>query len=157
LPACDQVTAAARLEKKKAIARQRAEQIAAELRSAPISRGPPPPPFAGDHPWPLHPPQSTELVRRGRWSWARRFGLRVGERSGLIAGELGYYLIESIARKQADSTACWRSTTSNANRCCSRRDRRGMQAYLTGLRQQAKVVDRRKDLFRPQQNTTAGS
>ena len=31
-----------------------------------------------------------------------------------------------------------------------------VQAFLTGLRQQAKILDRRKELFRPQ-TTTAGS
>jgi hypothetical protein len=154
----DQVAQSVRLEKKQAIARQRAEQIAAELRSAPdlaraaaaahlpvVTLGP----FTR-----LNPP---DLVRREPLVLGAAFGLRVGERSGLIAGEHGYYLVESIARKQADSTAWLAQRDQQRQQVLQPARQARMQAYLTGLRQQAKVVDRRKELFRPQQDATAGT
>ena len=76
------------------------------------------------------------------------FGLRAGERSGLIAGEGGHFLVETVFRKPADSTA-WlaqRDTQRDAILQAARQGR--VQAYLQALREKAKVVDRRKELYR---------
>jgi len=84
------------------------------------------------------------------------FGIRVGERSAVIQGEAGDFLIQSLARRQADSTA-WLSQRDAQRRAILQPVREArIRAYLAGLRTQAKVVDRRKELFRPR-NATAGS
>ncbi|PYO36881.1 MAG: hypothetical protein DMD74_02650, partial [Gemmatimonadetes bacterium] len=80
----------------------------------------------------------------------------VGERSAVIQGEAGDFLIQSLARRQADSTA-WLSQRDAQRRAILQPVREArIRAYLAGLRTQAKVVDRRKELFRPR-NATAGS
>ncbi len=153
----DQVLYAARLEKKKAIAQQRAQQIAATLGPTPdlartgaahgrpvstlgpFTRIAPPPPI-----------QREPLVV------GTAFGLRVGQRSGLLAGEGGFFIVETQWRRLADSTAWLNQRDQQRASLMDPVRQARVQGFLAGLRQQAKILDRRKELFRPQ-TATAGS
>jgi len=78
------------------------------------------------------------------------FGLKVGERSGVLEGESGYFIIQSLARKAADSTA-WvaqREVQRTQFRQAAMQAR--MQQYMEDVRARAKIVDRRKDIFKSQ-------
>lgn len=153
----DQVVYQARLEKKAALWRARAAQIADELKSAPTleagaaTRG-----LRVDHVGPfsrLRPPPALQLEPK---VIGTAFGLRVGQRSGVILGEHRAYIIESLGRNAADSTA-WVAQRDTQRETLLRSARQArVEQYLAALRQRAAVVDRRKELFRVQ-NTTAGS
>ena len=156
----DRVTTAARLEKKKGMVRTRAEQAATDLRGAanfqqaaqqsglPAQRlGP----FTR-----LAPPS---YLQREPLLVGAAFGLRPGERSGLIAGEAGQFLMESVALRGADSTA-WHAQKNEQRETILQAARQArVQAYLQALRAKAKVVDRRKELYRtaPQTPDQTGS
>jgi peptidyl-prolyl cis-trans isomerase D len=145
----DRVLAAARLERKKTLVRTRAEQAATDLRGAanfmaaaqqlglPAQRlGP----FTR-----LAPPS---YVGREPLLTGAAFGLRPGERSGLIAGEAGQFLVESVAFKRADSTAWLAQKDAQRENILQAARQARVQAYLQALRAKAKVVDRRKELYR---------
>jgi parvulin-like peptidyl-prolyl isomerase len=84
-----------------------------------------------------------ELVATGA-----AFGLRVGERSGVIEGRNGYYLVESLARRGADSTA-WAAQRAAQRQSIVEAVRQArVRVYLEDLRARATVVDRRKELAR---------
>ena len=83
------------------------------------------------------------------------FGLQVGERSPVIAGDAGFFIIESLGRKLADSSA-WlaQRDTQRAPLLASARQAR-IQQYMEGLRARAQIVDRRKEIFRAQGSAEA--
>jgi len=144
------VLAAARYEKKKGVARERAEQAARDLRDA------------------------TDLVAAGRAhgydvarlgpftrvtapaQFARNaivlgaaFGLKPGERSGVIADETGWFLVQGLARARADSAAWLKQRDPQREALLRPIEQARMQQFLAALRADAKVVDRRDELFRP--------
>ena len=153
----DQVLYQARIAKKSTLWRERAEQIAAALKSAPSlleaarARG-----LLAERHGPftrLRPPPILQLEPK---VVGAAFGLRVGERSGVIVGEHRAFLLESLARKLADSTAWLAQRDAQRENLMQAAREARVEAYLDGLRQRAKVVDRRKEIFRPQ-DATAGS
>lgn len=85
------------------------------------------------------------------------FGLGVGERSGVIKGEGGYFVIESLGRKLADSTAWFAQRTAQREQLRQAALQARMQQYMEGLRAKAKIVDRRKQLFKAQASTDAAT
>ncbi len=145
------VLEAARFEKKREVARRRAEEIVAQVagtpnllaagralglavqKLGPVTR--------------LSPP--GELVRDPLVLGAA-FGLRPGERSGLLPGMGGFYVLQGIARKPADSTAWLKQRDAQREAILQPARQARIQAYLAGLRARAKVVDRRKELSRTQ-------
>ena len=151
------VLAAVRLEKKRVVVRQRAQELAARLPAhqslqqggaslgipvqvlGPFVRLNPPGPLQGE----------PEVLGAG-------FGLGVGQRSNVIAGAYGTYIVESLWRKLADSSAWLAQRAAQRDQLLQPARQARLQAYIEGLRQMAKVVDRRKEIFRPQ-TTTAGS
>ncbi|HXF95440.1 MAG TPA: peptidyl-prolyl cis-trans isomerase [Gemmatimonadales bacterium] len=143
------VTAAVRREKKLDLAGRRAREMAEQIARAPSlteaarALGVPVQtlgPFARVDPPPL-------LQREPRVLGAA-FGLAVGERVGPIRGELGYYFVELLNRKPADSTA-WaaQKDAQRASVVAAARQARISQ-YMNGLRVAADVVDRRQELAR---------
>jgi hypothetical protein len=141
---------AARREKKLAVARQRAEQLASELRSA------------------------TDLVAAGRAKGLRvektgpftrlnpgpelshnpvvlgaAFGLRPGEKSPVIAGETGFFVLQGITRTPADSAAWVKQKAQQRETLVRPIEQARIQQYLAALRAQATIVDRRNEIFRP--------
>src|SRR5262245_10646402 len=78
------------------------------------------------------------------------FSLGVGERSGVIKGEGGYFIIESLGRKLADSSAWLKQRDTQREQLRQSVQQARMQQYMEAVRAKAKIVDRRKDLFRAQ-------
>ena len=153
----EQVRTGARIEKKKTLWAERARQIAASLAATPdlvaagaahglaVQRlGP----FSR-----LRPPPILQLEPRVLGS---AFRLGVGQRSGVLIGEHRAFILQPLARTSADSSAWLAQRDSQRESLMQAARQARVEAYLAGLRQRAKVVDRRKDLFQPQ-NATAGS
>ena len=152
-----QVLGEARVQKKRTLWADRARTIAASLASNPdllasgaahglaIQRlGP----FSR-----LRPPPILQL-EPGVLGAAFRLG--VGQRSDVIVGVNRAFILQPVARSSADS-ATWAAQRDAQRESLVQAARQArVEAYLAGLKQRAKVEDRRKDLFRPQ-NTTAGS
>jgi parvulin-like peptidyl-prolyl isomerase len=141
---------AARREKKLAVARQHAEQLASELRKATdlvaVGRarglrvekiGP----FTRLNPGP-------ELSRNPVVLGAA-FGVRPGETSPLIVGETGFFLLQGIRRTAADSAAWVKQKAEQREALIRPIEQARIQQYLAALRAQAKIVDRRNEIFRP--------
>ena len=151
----DRVRAAARYEKRKDIARQRADQALAMLAGqadllqagrardlAVAAQGP----FTR-----LNPPGD---LARDPLVLGAAFGLRPGERTGVLAGQTGFFVLQGIARRPADSTA-WLAQRDRQREGLMRSVQQArVQQYLTALRAQAKIVDRRKELFRPEASSS---
>jgi peptidyl-prolyl cis-trans isomerase D len=152
------VTALVRLERNKALARHRADSLAAVLRGVPnlVSA-------ASAH--------SLEVQRLGPFNRMRppsylsgepfvvgtAFGLRVGERSGVVEGENAYFILESLARKFVDSTAWLAQREVQRTQLRQALQQARIQQYLEGVRAKAKIVDRRKDLFKSQASADASA
>jgi hypothetical protein len=83
------------------------------------------------------------------------FRLRPGERSGAIIGERRAFIVQSLSRTTADSAAWLAQRDAQRESVLQASRQARVEAYMAGLRQRAKVVDRRKEIFRPQ-NATAG-
>ncbi|HEU5262061.1 MAG TPA: peptidyl-prolyl cis-trans isomerase [Gemmatimonadales bacterium] len=153
----DRVAAAARYERKKEILRQRADQAlsmladspdllrAARARDLPVEKlGP----FTR-----LDPPS---VLAREPVILGAAFALRPGERSGVLGAQTGYFVLQGIARTPADSAA-WLAQRDRQREAIMRP---ALQArvtqYLAALRAQAKVVDRRKEVYRPDASAREG-
>jgi len=152
----DRVVAAVKLEKQKAIAHRRADSLAAALRGIPdllkagAARGLPVQrlgPFTR-----IKPPN---YLAREPLVVGAAFGLRVGERSGAIVGEGGDFIIESLARKTADSTAWLAQKEAQRTQLLTAVRQARIQQYVDALRAKAKIVDRRKAIFRTQASAEA--
>ncbi len=152
----DRVQYQARIAKKGTLWRERAVQIAEAIKSSSLldaarARGLPAErvgPFTR-----LRPPPILQLEPK---VIGVAFGLRVGERSGVVVGEHRAFLVESVARKLADSTAWLAQRDAQRESLLQAARQSRVDAYLDGLRKRANVVDRRKEIFRPQ-DVTAGS
>jgi peptidyl-prolyl cis-trans isomerase D len=152
----ERVRAAVRLEKQRDIARRRADSLATVLKDVPDLAA-----AAAAH--------GLQVQRFGPFTRLRppsylareplvvgaAFGLHVAERSGVIAGDGGFFIIESLGRKLADSSA-WlaQRDTQRAQLLAAARQAR-IQQYMDGLRAKAKIVDRRKDIFKSQATAQA--
>ncbi|HKV71946.1 MAG TPA: peptidyl-prolyl cis-trans isomerase [Gemmatimonadales bacterium] len=151
-----QIERAARFDRKKEMVRQQGQALAAKLAGAtdfkqaasaagyavtvigPFTRLRPPPQIQLD----------PEVI-------GAAFALAPGERSPLIEGRTGDFLLQGVARTKPDSQA-WLAQRDQQRTVIVR----GLQqarvtAYVAALKAKAKVVDRRKELF--QQTQAAGS
>ena len=152
----DRVQYQARIAKKGTLWRERAAQIAEAIKSSSLldaarARGLPAErvgPFTR-----LRPPPILQLEPK---VIGAAFGLRVGERSGVVVGEHRAFLVELVARKLADSTAWLAQRDAQRESLLQAARQSRVDAYLDGLRKRAKVVDRRKEIFRPQDVTAGG-
>jgi peptidyl-prolyl cis-trans isomerase D len=150
------VTTVVRLDKLKALARQRADSIAAALRGAPnlenaaSARG-----LEAQRFGPFTRLRPPGYLGREPLVVGTAFGLHVGERSGVIEGEGGYFIIESLGRKLADSSAWLAQRDEQRNQLRQAVQQQRIQQYLEGVRATAKIVDRRKELFRSQASAEA--
>ncbi len=145
------VLAAARLVKKRELVRQRAERAAQELGSGPSLLQ-----AAAAHGLPaqklgpftrLAPPP---LLQEFPLAVGAAFGLRSGERSGLIPGSNGYVLLQTLSRTAADSAAWVKQKDAQREALLQGARQARLQAYQAAIKQRAKIVDRRKQLFAPQ-------
>lgn len=149
-----EVLAAVKLETQKEIAKHRADSLATALRGRPnllavgTAAGLPVQRFG-----PFTRLQPPGYLGREPLVVGAAFGLRVGERSGVIVGQGGGFIIESLGRKMADSSAWLRQKDAQRNQLLTAVRQARIQQYIDGLRAKAKIVDRRKEIFRSQ--TTA--
>jgi peptidyl-prolyl cis-trans isomerase D len=145
-----QVLAAARYDKKRGLIRERAAQAAAALRDASdlLTAGR----ARGYHVTKLGPftriTAPSDFAREPVLLGAA-FGLRPGERSGVVVGGTGCFVIQSLAHQPADSAAWLKQRGQQREALMRPVVQARVQQYLAALRAQAKVVDRREELFRP--------
>ena len=151
----DRVAGGARYEKKKIVARERAERMVAALRDATDllaagrARG-----FPVQKLGPFTRVSAPSLFARDPIVLGAAFGLRPGEKTDLLAGEAGFFMLQGIARAPADSAAWLKQRDQQRAALLRPVAQARVQQFVAALRAQAKVVDRRKELFRP--TTSAG-
>jgi len=155
VPPLDQIRARAtrlvRLEKQKTLARRHADSLLTMLRGVPdlaaaaAARG-----LIVDRFGPFVRVRPPSYLAGQPLVIGTAFGLSVGERSGVLEGENGYFIIESLGRKLADSSAWVAQRDAQRAQLRQVMQQARIQQYLDGVRAKAKIVDRRKDLFRSQ-------
>ena len=144
------VLEAARYEKKKAVARQQAEQAAAALRAATdlLSAG-----RARGHRveklGPFTRVTAPAEFARNPLVLGTAFGLKPGERSGVVEGETGSFVVQNLARHAADSAAWLKQRAQQREALFRPLAQARVQQYIAALRASAKIVDRRTEFFRP--------
>jgi peptidyl-prolyl cis-trans isomerase D len=152
------VAAAVKLEKQQAVAHRRADSLAAALRGIPnllaagAARGLPVQRFG-----PFTRLQPPGYLAREALVVGAAFGLRVAERSGVIVGQGGDFIIESLGRKMADSSAWLAQKDAQRTQLLTAVRQARIQQYVDGLRANAKIVDRRKEIFRTQASADAAA
>lgn len=145
-----ELSAAVRLEKKQQLLAERAERLYAEMRAEPDlaaaarARG-----LASNAWGPFTRLSPPGYLGREPVVLGAAFGLAVGERSELIEGRDGYYVVQLRARHTADSAAWLAQRDQQREQTLQAAQQVRLRAYLDGLRAAAKVVDRRKEIFRP--------
>jgi peptidyl-prolyl cis-trans isomerase D len=146
----DRVLEAARLEKRKAVAREHAAQLAVTLREANDlgvagrARG-----LAVERLGPFSRVTPPALLAPNPLVLGAAFGLKPGERSGLVAGETGFFLLQSLAHTNADSAAWVKQKDRQREALMRPIEQARIEQYLAALRANATIVDRRKELYRP--------
>jgi parvulin-like peptidyl-prolyl isomerase len=150
------VLAAARYEKKKVVARQQAEQAAAALRDAGdlIAAGR----ARGNRVEQLGP--FTRVTAPAQFArnpvlLGAAFGLRRGERSGVVADETGWFVLQALAHAGADSAAWLKQRDQQRESMLRPVEQARLQQFVAALRADATIVDRRAEIFRPA--TASGS
>ena len=152
----DQVDYQVRLEKKAAVWKSRIEQLASALATTPLSSAAAAQSLPVQRLGPftrLHPPPILQLEPN---VLGDVFRLGVGQHSGGLVGEHRGFVLQLVARHAADSAAWVAQRDKQRDDILQAARQARVEAYVTALRQRAKVVDRRKEVFRPQ-NTDAGS
>jgi len=132
------------------IARQRAAEALVALASAPDllqagrARGLPLEklgPFTR-----LNPPSA---IARDLLVEGAAFGLRPGQRTGVLVGTTGCFILQGIAHQAADSAAWLKQRDQQREQILRSAQQARVQQYLSALRAQAQILDRRKEVFRP--------
>jgi peptidyl-prolyl cis-trans isomerase D len=145
------VSSVVRLEKQKAIARHRADSLAAALRSvadltaAATARG-----LEVQRLGPFTRLRPPSYLGREPIVVGASFGLQVGERSGVIEGDAGYFIIQSLGRKLADSSTWAAQREAQRTQLRQAAQQARIQQFMEGIRAKAKIVDRRRELFKSQ-------
>ncbi len=144
----DRVASAARLDKKRQAAERRAGEIAQALgdKGSLLQMGP-------AHglsvqkvgPFPrLAPPA---FIRPDPLVIGAAFGLKPGTRSGVIKSQTGFYFVEALSHSHPDSATWARQKDQQREGLMQIARQARVQAYVAALRERAKIVDRRKELF----------
>ena len=158
VPPLDQVrarvVAAVRYEKKKAVARTQAEQVAAKLQNASdlLTAG-----RAMGYPverlGPFTRVTAPSHFVRNPMALGAAFGLRPGEKSGVVTGEAGSFMLQVLAHQRADSSAWFKQRTQQRETLMRPLVQARVQQYLAALRADAKIVDRRSEIYRSTANS----
>src|SRR5256714_3549847 len=142
---------AARHEKKKALAREHAEPVARELHdatdlvAAARARG-----LRVQKEGPFTRVTAGPEFTRNPVVLGAAFALRPGERSPLIAGETGFFLLQGIARTTVDSAA-WRKQRDQQRETLIRTiEHACIQQFLAAQRAKATIADRGNEIVRPE-------
>ncbi len=145
------VLAAARMAKKRELVRQRAERAAQELGSGPslvdaaAAHG-----LAAQKVGPFTRLAPPPVLQDFPLAVGAAFGLRPGARSGLIPGSNGYVVVQALSRTKADSAAWVKQKDAQREGLLQAARQARIQAYTAAIKERAKIVDRRKQLFTPQ-------
>lgn len=75
------------------------------------------------------------------------FGLKVGERSGILDTKDGIYVVEALAHTKADSTKFAKELDQYRARSINMAKQERVRNYLTALRKAAKIVDNREKVL----------
>jgi len=154
----EQVLRLVKLEKQKEIARHRADSLAAALRGTPnlpaigTARG-----LTVQRFGPFTRLKPPSYLANEPLAVGAAFGLRVGERSGVVVGQRGDFIVESLGRRMADSSAWVKQKDAQRTQMLSAVRQARIQQYVDGLRARAKIVDRRKEIFRTQASADAAA
>jgi hypothetical protein len=73
----------------------------------------------------------------------------------VIVGDGGDFIIESLGRKMADSSAWLAQKEAQRTQLLTAVRQARIQQYVDALRAKAKIVDRRKEIFRTQASAQA--
>lgn len=147
----DRVRLAAQLEKKRAVAQHQAEVMARALAGvSDLLKASTAHPFTVRQIGPFTRLTPPGQLRSEPVVVGAAFGLRPGERSRLIVGEQGFFLLEGVGREPADSAAWLAQRDTQREALLQAAQQARVQAYLAALRARAKIVDRRKEVFQPQ-------
>jgi len=144
------VLTAARYEKKKVVAHQQAEQAAAalhdaaDLMAAGRARG-----NRVEKLGPFTRVTAPAQFARNPILLGTAFGLRRGERSGVVVDETGWFVLQALARAGADSAAWLKQRDQQRESLMRPVEQARLQQFVAALRADAKIVDRRSELFRP--------
>lgn len=152
------VTMGVRLEKKQQLLGPRAQRLYEEMRAEPDlaaaarARG------LNVQTWgPITRINPPGYLSREPLVLGAAYGLQVGERSGPIQGRDGQYVVQLRSRHAADSS-WWLAQRDQQRETLIQAARQArVRAYMEGLRAIAKVVDRRKEIFRPPPTDETGS
>jgi len=150
------VVGAIRLERQKQLARGRADSLAAALKQGDFvanakARG-----FQAQH-FSFTRIRPPSYLAGEPFVVGVAFGLRPGERSGALEGENAYFIVQSLGRTLADSTAWLNQKETQRLQLRQAAEQARIQQYMDGVRAKAKIVDRRKDLFKAQSAADAAS
>src|SRR6266513_3126064 len=141
---------AARYEKKKVVARERGAQAAATLReagdlvSAGRARG-----YRVEKLGPFTRVTAPAQFARNPMLLGAAFGLRRGERSGVIADATGWFVVQTLARVAADSAVWLKQRDQQRESLVRPVEQARLQQFVAALRADATIVDRRAEIFRP--------
>ena len=143
------VTAGARFEKKEQLLGPRAERLYGELKNeADLAAGARARGLDVQSFGPLTRINPPGYLSREPLVLGSAFGLQVGERSGLIKGRDGYFVVQIRTRHAADSAAWLLQRDPQRDQLLQAARQARIRSYIDGLRATAKVVDRRKEMFR---------
>jgi peptidyl-prolyl cis-trans isomerase D len=77
------------------------------------------------------------------------FGLKAGERSGILDTKDGLYVIEAISHTKADSTQFVKELDQYRARSINQARQERVRNYITALRKAARIVDNREKVLQP--------
>jgi len=76
-------------------------------------------------------------------------GLRPGQRTGVLVGATGCVILQGVTHQAADSAAWLKQRDQQREALLRSAQQARVQQYLAALRAQARIVDHRKEVFRP--------
>jgi peptidyl-prolyl cis-trans isomerase D len=144
------VLAAARLAKKHDVAARHADEVARAVSgAADLTQAPRTPGLTVQTVGPFTRLSPPPLLQGNALVVGAAFGLKRGDRSGVIADRSGFFILQGVRRVAADSMAWLNQKESQRQDLLQPVRQARVQAYLAALRSHATIVDRRKELFRP--------
>ena len=85
------------------------------------------------------------------------FGLKVGQRSGILDTKEGIYVLEELAHTKADSTKFVKELEDYRARLLNLARQERVRNYLSALRSAAKIVDNRDKVLQTAPQTQPGA
>jgi len=144
------VLAAARLAKKHDVAARRAGEAAQALANeTDLSHAPPVSGMTVQTVGPFTRLAAPGVLQGNPLAVGAAFGIKVGQRTGVIADRGGFFILQGVRHVAADSMAWLNQKESQRQDLLQPARQARVQAYLAALKAEATIVDRRKDVLRP--------